>query len=73
MPKKKPDQEEIVGTTDASHILMVSAETVRDFCDNGVLPCMLTTRGTRFMKRADVERFAAERRKGPRAAKAKDE
>jgi hypothetical protein len=71
MPKRKPEpqHEEIVGTTDASHILLVSPETVRIWCEKGLLPFMRATSGARFFKRVDIEKFAAERRKPPRLAR----
>lgn len=73
MPKRKPDDEEIIGTSDASHILECSAETIRLWCKKGTLvPFIQTTGGTRLFKRAEIEKLAAERRKGPKSAKAQE-
>lgn len=63
---KKKDEDELIGTTPASFILEVSAETVRAWTDRGMLPFQVMRGGRRVFKRSDVERVAAERRKGPK-------
>jgi excisionase family DNA binding protein len=51
-----------ISTTEAAHILLVSAETVRQWADTGRLPATRTGSGMRLFDRADVERLARERR-----------
>lgn len=63
---KRKDLDDLIGTTDASHILMTSTETVRALAKRGELEAIPVS-GRLGFRRADVERLAAERRKGPKA------
>jgi hypothetical protein len=73
MPKKKPDPDDLLGPSAASHVLEMSTMTVRRLARDGFLtPVPIEGIGIAF-RRAEVERLAAERRKGPKASKAKDE
>jgi excisionase family DNA binding protein len=47
--------------TDAARILHLSTDRVRQLCDEGVLRAIRTRRGTRLLRREDVERLALER------------
>jgi hypothetical protein len=72
---KQRDLDELIGPTDAAFILETSTETVRRWAKAGVLtPITITIPGgTRSVyRRGDVERVAAERRKGPKAAKPRE-
>jgi hypothetical protein len=70
MPKRK-ELDDLIGTTDASHILMISTETVRALAKRGELEAIPVS-GRMSFRRADVERLAAERRKGPKATLPKE-
>jgi len=73
MSQKKPDPDDLLGPSAASHVLRMSTMTVRRYAKTGLLtPVTIEGLGIAF-RRGDVERLAAERRKGPKAAKAKDE
>jgi excisionase family DNA binding protein len=63
--------DELMTATDAGHILGLSADMVRTLHRCGRLPALLTTRGHRLFRRADVERLAKERAK-ERTASAPD-
>lgn len=71
MPKRKPpadDGSDLLTASDASHVLQTSLQTVRNMANRGELPHIRLVGGnrSRLFRRADVERVAAERRKGPR-------
>lgn len=67
MPQKKPDPDDLLGPTAASHILKMSTMTVRRLARDGQLtPVPIEGVGVAF-RRAEVEKLAAERRKGPKA------
>jgi len=73
MSQKKPDPDDLLGPSAASHVLKMSIMTVRRYARAGILtPIPIEGIGIAF-RRGDVERLAAEKRKGPKAAKAKDE
>lgn len=55
------DPEELLTPSDAALVLRVSADTVRNLSDKGVLPARRTMTGRRLFRREDVERLAAER------------
>jgi excisionase family DNA binding protein len=60
-------------TTEAAHILAVSAETVRLWERAGRLPALRTSGGVRLFDRRDVERLARERREAADAIEQVDE
>jgi predicted site-specific integrase-resolvase len=73
MSQKKPDPDDLLGPSAASHVIKVSTMTVRRLARDGLLtPVTIEGIGIAF-RRSEVEKVAAERRKGPKASKAKDE
>lgn len=75
MPKKR-DLDDLIGPTAAANILETSPETVRRWALRGVLASISVSGtgaspGRSLYHRADVERLAEQRRRGPKAAAAK--
>ncbi len=71
MSQKKTDADELIGITEASHILRISVMTVRRWSKQGLLqPAVSITAVGSAYRRGDVEKLAAEKRKGPKQAKA---
>jgi excisionase family DNA binding protein len=58
----KPDPDDLLTPSDAARLAGVSVDAIRINADKGNLPALRTTSGRRLFRRADVERFAAQRR-----------
>lgn len=58
----KPNPDDLLTPNDASKIAGLSADMMRVHADAGHLPSLRTISGRRLFKRADVERFAEQRR-----------
>lgn len=71
MSKKRDDEDALMTVSDASHLLDVSVETVRNYVRRGQLDSQRTTSGYRLFWRSDVERLRDEKRKGPKGKAAK--
>lgn len=63
MARTKPRDDDRLRLGEAAELLGVSVDTVRRWIDQGRLPRTLTSGGQRTVARADVVRFAAERRR----------
>lgn len=61
-PMPKPDPDDLLSPSDAARLAGVSVDAIRLNADKGNLPALRTTNGRRLFRRADVERFAAQRR-----------
>jgi predicted DNA-binding transcriptional regulator AlpA len=72
MPQKKPDPDDLLGASEASHILKTSTMTVRRLAKDGILPSIVILGVGSAFRRSDVEKLAAERRKGPKPAKGQE-
>lgn len=58
----KPHPDDLMQPSDAARLAGVSADAIRINADKGSLPSLRTVNGRRLFRRADVERFAAQRR-----------
>jgi predicted site-specific integrase-resolvase len=68
MTKKRDDDLDLIGPSQVSHILDISTVTVRRWTKDGILPSIPVHGVGAAYRRADIERLAAERRKGPKKA-----
>jgi len=57
------DDEVLLTPLDASRVLHVSADSVRYYSKQGMLPTIKTVGGRHLFRRSDVDKLAAERAK----------